>query len=602
MPSLTPEVRLKRLLSRTSESERYVDLGLQLRRLSVDRCRPIAKGSKLTAADGTTLWAGELTKSFDYPVSAKDARAAAHLTDGAELVDESGERWTLRVEIVLSVGGQWDTLRGEYRTQNGARLAARTPHVVDLVESQVAFARRFAQWLEEYKTRKRQRIRTLLAFGGRRSGKSVVLLLCTIAFLIEVPRFQNRPTVAWLVVVSHPERGELDSYIRQLIPERTREQPAGWWTYTELPFHEFTFVHGVRLLYKTTDADPEALRAGTCDLVAMNEAAKQKFEGYKNALRGTTDSGGIVLGASNKPRTSKGEWVVELCKTSDAKQKSGKVPKAEYLIVDPSLNPAIDEDAADDIAEIVRALRPDEAEEGLLEFVSERAYSPPFDEFAHVAKLPTVGLPDITRLVTQRVVGRAFDYIAGADFQFDPHQVAIVFKILGTVQEPILWALAEFYAPLGDEDDLIDNLEETDRFSAGNVLVVGDASGETQGSDRGGPTSYSFFRKRGYTIVGPKKKQDPRGVAPKNPSVELSMARVIGLLKERRGELWALMFDPDCAALIVSLVKCAAKRRPNGTPYPAGYHAHATDCVRYPTWWLLSNAKQFAAGTVHYSR
>lgn len=567
-------------------NNRYIDLGLQFRRLSVATALP---GQRLTAVDGTEVYAGERSDTGDYPVAIKleahnAAAALAHLRDGDELYTDEGEAVRLQAETLLSVGGVWDKLARTYRTgPDGQRLPAASPVVLDLVEPQVVFLRRFVQWLDDYKAG-RQRIRSLLGFGARRGGKSVITLLCAVAFLLEIPRIAGRAAVGWVVSVSLPEAGEIKDYIEALLPE-------AWLYYRDKPYHAWSLANGTSLINKTTKHDAEATKAGKVDVVMFNEAAKQKFSGYKNALRGTTDSGGIILLASNSPTMAVGEWITDVILQIDARKKAGKRQISEYITLDPKLNAAIDQQAVSDIDEIIGGIRPDEVDEGLVQFVNQRAYSPPFAEAIHVVPAPTIGLPDITRDITQAVVGRAYDYIAGADFQYTPHNVTIIFKIFGTVEAPILWAVDEIYTPQSTEDEHIDEVE-AEGYRSGNVLVVGDCSGETQdGRHSGSITSFEVYERRGWRIVSANKKVDPRGRAAKNPNIEKSLGRVHHALNADRGNgLRAMMVDPCCQRLIGDLVKCKLHKGK-----PCGAAAHGGDAWRYPQWWLTIYADCYSA-------
>lgn len=597
MSATTTAQILARMKEDTDDSRRYLDMEMHLRRLSVAHG---VKGQRLTAPDGTVLLVGERSESGDYPVAAADetkVRSTAHLQAGVELRSDDGLVISLRVEVVLSCGGVWDRIRKQHLCdETGQRVKSAKPHVFDLVESQMLFARRFVAWLDDYRAGHR-RIRSLMGFGKRRSGKSVITLMCLVAFALEVPRIKGRPTVCWLILVSHPQRGEIDDYIRDFLPKE-------WLTYHDKPFHTWRFAHGVSMSYKTTEHDTESLRTGTCDAAMMNEAAKQKFDGYKNCLRGITDNGGIMLLASNTPTKSTGEWITDVIMQIDARKARGQRPVADYLTLDPALNPKIDQEAVDDVDEIVGGIRPDEVDEGLVRFVDERAYSPPFVEAVHVVTAPKLGLPDITRDVTQAVVGRAYDYIAGTDFQYNPHQVSVIFKVYGTVAAPILWAIDEIYSPKATEDEHIDEIE-AEGYRSGNTLVVGDCSGETQGALRTNVTSFEYYEKRGWHIVGANKKVDPRGRAPKNPNVEKSIGRVHHALTAPRGpdgKLRAMMVDPHCTHLILDLLKCKLARSRSGVK-PVGVNAHGGDAFRYPQWWLTTFADRYTAPAAdEYSR
>ena len=81
---------------------------------------------------------------------------------------------------------------------------------------------------------------------------------------------------------------------------------------------------------------------------------------------------------------------------------------------------------------------------------------------------PWAGLVDVTRAITAKLLGRAVDDLIGMDFQLSPHMAATAIRLYWHPS----WAPGEYIAIVvdewlvenADEDDLLDEIEATERY------------------------------------------------------------------------------------------------------------------------------------------
>ena len=139
MPRLSLDAELDKLLAESQDSTRYRDFAMQLRRLTLSGKAP--EGAYLTDDTGRQWIAGEVGDDGVQPVVSEVIGASTTAAEGLVLRWDGGEV-TLRVEIIASAGGVWDTLRRDWRRDgSGSRVVAQRPVVVDLMESQIETAR-----------------------------------------------------------------------------------------------------------------------------------------------------------------------------------------------------------------------------------------------------------------------------------------------------------------------------------------------------------------------------------------------------------------------------------------------------------------------------
>jgi len=576
---------LRRDIKAAASVGRYVDMGMRVRRLTIvadDGKRP-APGP-CVSSDGQA-WAIPAASCDDkVPISTRPIQAARKYETGTEIFRDGKRLGVLVVDDIATGGGVWDALYNQWSNgSDGKRLPPQRPVVFDLRESQVPAFRTFAAWLAKWR-RKEPTIDGLIAFGGRRSGKTVVGLLGCLFAAVDVGRVDGTPLIAWLVSCNHPAREELDRELRALL------QP-GWAVYREMagvssPAHTYTLLNGAQIMHKTAE-DPEALRVGRCDIALQNEAGKQTHLAFANIVNAQADKSGFWIGASNRPRRSKANWIALLSKEQ---KKLGPDASFPFFELDPKLNDAIDQNKRQRVLDTLRRLDPDDADEGALLEAGNYAYAPPWDELEHVKPMPQVGLPDLTREVTRKIAGVERDYIIGCDFQGRPAMVASVWKVVGKLPgEWHLWCVKSYFVEATDEEGLIDEIAG-DGFSPENSLIIGDASGQWQKGDHGrGPVSFRFFRDRRYVIVGAQRKKGTSGMYSCNPRPkEAAVGRVVGLLTKRRANGYpAIVVDPEALTMGESFAKCKSGRGRFGI-IPVGDHSHLTDTATYVAWAVLT--------------
>lgn len=565
---------------------RYVDMGMRVRRLTLltdDGKRP-APGP-CVSADGQA-WAVPAASCDDkVPISTRPIQAARKYETGTEIFRDGKRLGVLVVDDIATGGGVWDALNNQWSLDSdGKRLPPQRPVVFDLRESQVPAFRTFAAWLAKWRRKEPTAIDGLIAFGGRRSGKTVMGLLGCLFAAVDVGRVDGTPLIAWLVSCNHPAREELDRELRALL------QP-GWAVYREMagvssPAHTYTLLNGAQITHRTAE-DPEALRVGRCDIALQNEAGKQTQLAFANIVNAMADKSGFWIGASNRPRRSKANWIALLAKES---KKLGPEASFPFFELDPKLNDAIDQGKRQRVLDTLRRLDPDDADEGALLEAGNYVYAPPFDEMEHVKPLPQVGLADLTREVTRKIAGVERDYIIGCDFQGRPAMVASVWKVVGKLPDQWhLWCVKSYFVEATDEEGLIDEIAG-DGYSPENSLIISDASGQWQrGSHGPGPVSFRFFKDRRYVIVGAQRKKGSSGLYSCNPRPkEAAVGRVVGLLTKKRANGYpALVVDPEALTMGESFAKCKAGRGRFGI-IPVGDHSHLTDTATYVTWAVLT--------------
>ncbi len=589
MPALGIDRELDQLLDQAQAQTRYVDLCLALRRPMVRVRGAPGRRFDLVAAfrwgDVTVRPCAAVTipasGELVFPVSSAPEApgASARIPAGAALEGPDGAAATFEPEELLRAGRVWDTLRRRWSAR-----AVQAPLIVDMEESQVDFVRWFATWLIAFRERRPRDDTAAFVYGGRRGGKTFACLLCLLATVLDVPEL-----LGWAVSVSHVERDvDIDRNIKRLVP-------AAWYTYREFPSHKYTFLNGATLT-NISAVDPEKAKRGQADFIFINEGGKMAAGVYENSLGGTADRGGLVVVASNPPMTTKGEWVeVEVTAAAEAVAK-GETPDARVFRVDWTKNRAIDQGARARIGRILRRLNPalaDADDLGLMKPVGGRAVYC-FDKVKHALRpRPDIGF--ITEAFTRHRWGAPLPYLLGVDFQKRPHIAGTVWELTGTIERPELWGVAGFTVE-GNEDDFLDALEVDGRFGPHNTLAIIDSTGITQNyAHENGKTSWGPFFARGWSITAPQEKRSDRGVAPRNPLVEVSLGQFNRLFIEDRVHIVkdtpiiATTRDGSRLAIqegvAVAFKDCKSGKGKYGL-VAKGEHAHLIDTGRYVAWWV----------------
>ena len=580
MPRRSLDDELDELLAESHESTRFRDLSLVLRRLTLSATVP--EGAELTDEQGRVFVAGEASATGLQPVRSVEIGASTRTPHGARLRWSGGEV-QLVADVLLRAGGVWDSQRRTWRLdEQGARVPAAAPVVVDLQESQVDAAVWFAERLAAFRARRVHPHAAGLCFDDRRGGKTFICTVLILCAIVDCPTIDGLALETWLVTQTQAARDEIEVILRAVIP-------PDWYQFREQPKRVFTFLHGPKLHCKTTD-DVESLRVGRCDFALFNEAALLPEAAYDIVGRSLQDKRGAMLLTTNRPKRRRGNWVTRVWESAERDAREGIEPAVKLLRVPPSKNAAVDQAAKSVILRALAYARdPDEADatdEGLIAEVGETVCSPMWDDAKCIRPLPT-DLEDVTEEVTKLLHGRPFGLVVGADFQTECAGSA--FKLLapgGDLSRVQLWATDSwFLAGGGDEDDLIDVMESAG-ILPGSALVVGDCSGGWQRGSHGyGPVSFATFQRRGWTITGVTKKKTDKGQFPKNPDVPQSTQRLRKLIAEGR-----LFCTPAARILSLSLRKCEARRDAFGNVRPKANtkYSHNLDTARYVAWWLTA--------------
>ncbi len=474
-------------------------------------------------------------------------------------------------EVIYKAGGKWDRVNKCWSSDPPTE-----GRIIELNESQLEPALKAAYWMQEYKAGRDREYFSLFMFGNRAAGKTWLASVILFTLLIEFPKMDNSPSIGWQVSSSHATRDELDRNIQELFPFR-----GDWYKYVEHPKHEYRFVHGATLVNISAD-DPDSLKRGRVDFVLINEA--QKFPARVTAfgIGRLKDKGGFGVFTSNPPTNKKAEWIYHLWEAyNDAKNKKELFP-FEFSNLDAKFNENVDQVVSSQIDTVIKIIDPINSMadiEGIIKPIGSRAYFE-WDKDKHIKKVPTSG--EITDIITYKKEGTKYPFIAGADFQYFPHNAGTVFKVFGTPEKPILWAVDEFIVERSAEDEFLDEVEE--KYEYKEILWIGDASGDFQSAShkKDSRDSFAVFKSRRWNILPPRPKRSSSGRAAKNPPVEQRMALINKLLKE--GQFFV---DPSCKRLILALKECQLAPSRYAGVKPAGEYAHITDSVGYAAWWIV---------------
>lgn len=473
-------------------------------------------------------------------------------------------------ETLLKVGGRWDRLTERFDGE------ATTCVVIYAKESQVPIVRAFAAWLARFIARA-PRKRFLLTGGGRRGGKSWIMVALIVALAIAVP-----DALCWLVSANLTKRDELERYFKEIVPADWRTPPLGG--YRGAPEYKFTLPN-YSTVQSITGETAESLKRGEATVIGYNEPQTCSVDVATYGLPALIDEGGLAFFAGNPARRKKGMWFNRLRQAivdGDLKGEDGQVT-GEFFQVNVEDNDSIDQGARADFNDALRLLDEEAAKrdaDGEWSPVGDFAYGA-FVPKTHLRKAPQIG--DITALLTKKRGGRSFDYFGGADFQRDPWNAGVMIKAYGDAASPIYYVIGEVLKQ-GYEDEFLDEVFFDGRFQPENLIWIGDASGSWQDSTHTrGRVSFDVFKARRWTIKPPQMKKSDRGEHPRNPDVDDRLNLVNALLK-----LGRLFIDPEkCPRLAESMREC--ELGPDGKP--RGRHAHETDALGYALWWIEPKPK-----------
>jgi len=547
-----------------------------------------------------------LRRRFRKLVAEEEARSAEQFVDLCicwELPDG---------QELYRAGGRWDQVN---RCWAGpAQLARR----VRLQPSQVDAAKWLCWWLQERKAGRPRDFFSVFLYGNRGGGKSYLGALFTVTALIDLPVLDGTPAIAWQVSRTDKDREELDRYCKEFLP------PA-WYRYTEYPRRQYVLLTGATLTNISVDgggeAGAEALRRGRVDFLFCNEAGLMGKRVPFVGMARLRDRGGLGLFTANP--SSRARWIYDLHEKARKVVKAGATYPIRFVKILSDGNDSQHRDVGEQVDQVLRDLDPAAARfdvDGEMARCDQPAY---WQWNSELNSRPCPAAPDITEAFTKARTGRAYKYLGAADFQGTPHMAASVYKVFGTLVEPILWAVDDFVVDQGTEDDLLDQVEDAG-YQPEDILWVGDASGQWQDGrhSRNGRDSFAVFRSRRFHIVPPTKPREEKH-RPKNPPVEQRVKLVNQLLRgagcRRCGKDAPLgssccgfvlraarpqfFVDPQLAPRLETALKECEMRQGRYSLVPTGFYAHLSDTAGYMAWWVFPKPKapQLRAGGNYFA-
>jgi hypothetical protein len=498
---------------------------------------------------------------------------------------------------IMRAGGAWDGTAHDWALDaHDVR-----PRIVRLEPSQIDAAHAVARWLDGVRRGERNRRRAIIGMGGRGSGKTYLFggIVCSIVQLAFPGDYQ------FVISVQGKAKREVQEAIAEVCADH-------WITGgNESPQDPATeFLTGSTILWHTGNR-PKSFRFAGLPIrhVLVNEAQSQHVTSFTNAISATRNLGALCTLATNAPQDGAGDWVARLAKKIAAEEVN-----AESFILDPKLNHAVDQDALDDIGELIRAVdegayRADVL--GQMELSGPVAY-PKFKPTAlqkggHLIPVeqypPVVGWVDVTREVTREwsPATNGFEYIAGADFQVHPGCCATPGKIFRRPDGRLVRFVREFIVTSGRESDLTIALQAAGYWPgpvdahgkpAASCMLVGDATGANQqdaAHRKGQPYSFAVLGADGWKIVAPDRhrKTGSPWWAPRVESRK-QMAALFIASQVVLGPMCRESRDPF-PSLADSFVNC--KVHEGGAFMKKGGFSHGPDCERYVCWRFLDRPK-----------
>lgn len=490
-----------------------------------------------------------------------DLSGAARFVDlRVDILDEATNK------VLFTGGGRWDRRKKRYAAPS------KKSKILRLHVGQLEAGRWFSEWLRGHRVGKvmqeadGRRIWSVCLISGRRAGKSDLAFKLAIAFAVAIPA-----SITWIVCPGFPDVPEVERELELILPKK-------WYRAVGKPEFRYTLVNGSTIFLKSQH-DPEDVRRGRCDLAIMNEAQKQNEATFGILRPATSDHGGLVVMTANPPKMARGQWVAEYAANAEAGYKIDKKGArhrfhGKVFRLDARKNPHV-------------------SNESLLEMegeISEREYRieikgeilPPTNTVLHAwseyNRVPVPDTGDITRRALMKRLGSGYEYerFVGLDFQRSPHMAGAagrLFVDVDNMNDDLLWYENEIVVENGDENDLVDAMEELGYDPKRTALIV-DASGEWQDADRTrGRASCDVLRRRGWRHI-----YLPDAKMRKNPLIEervlVANARICDSTGKRH-----IFVDPRCLQIDEAARKWENR---NGRPSRTSDFAHLGDCITYP--------------------
>jgi hypothetical protein len=482
-------------------------------------------------------------------------------------------------ELLLAVGGRWDRKTRQYVGE------ASTCVRVIVSPAQEECSRALAAWLPKHLEVRRRRndgaladealadvwgpdpITSFLLAGGRRSGKSHGLSWFGSAFALAVPG-------ARIVLVS-PKLDDTTE-LRDLI-ELSFTATAWRESKTDL----IEFVNGSRIEFLTAAA--RNLKIGPCDMVGQNEAQMQSATSHEELAGNLIDSSGLLIATANPPKHELGTWVTAWFEEAT----SGQRPWGPAFRLDPRKNPHVPRSL---FMQMRQRMTPRKyRREYLGDFtvpLSDVVFEQYDDGINRLMYRPP-GWEDVTKEIAERYYDRAARWLVGADFDKKAGSSWVGARFYRMDPDDALEQAVMFIERCGtryvDESAMARALHaERDPygypvFTSEGTIIVGDASGAYQNTQRDQDVSpsFGFLIAEGWEVIKP----DPN--MQRNPRRWDRFDVANQLLRDSDTQRPRVYVLHNAVDVVKSLRTFPAR---NGQPVKYHETAHVADCWTYLAW------------------
>lgn len=502
---------------------------------------------------------------------------ASHLEregeDRSRFVD-LGMEWRAADDVLLRVGGRWDTKDRLYVADTASAVVRRligqqtqpTEAFRDWLSANLAYRRALASGLDrdaahaaawgEYEP-----VYRLHFYGGRRGGKTWLASQALVAACIAIPGCR-----AVVVSPNLSRTAEIRDLVRASLP-------ASWARFRRAEL-TFDLANGSRVECHT--ATGSELKLGPVDIALVNEAQEMPERPVLDIRGNLIDKGGLLILAYNPPRRAVGLWTRE----EWSRVESGDDRNAESYFFDPRKNPHIDLCALESNRYSTQEYRREIL--GDMSVPLDKVVFPMWDAGEHVLPAVPFGWVDNTREITGDYYGHAAPWVGGLDFDKDAG---------------CAWTLGRFYRRPDDTIALVWHsglrerdyqewqlderlLAATDAYgrpalsSRRDVAWCADASGRWQNTerDRESPNSWRRLQGKGWKVCAP----DPTSDG--NPRTDGRFDLAKSLLRDRR------VYVLESARELAESIRDYPTHENTGEPKRRHPTAHINDAWTYAAY------------------
>lgn len=518
-------------------------------------------------------------------------------------------------EELCRIGGRWDRKRKRWAGEARTGVIVRVPQGSDQEQP----ARWLAEWFRRASRGSKgkhwaepatipgrvsvafRRVWTLMLVGGRRGGKSHLAVVALVMVCVLSPR-----TWTWAISPTQDETDELEQAIRAFVPRKWFKVRIGKTNKTVI----FKFANHSRILF-LSGHKPRALKRGRVDLALYNEAQNMYKAGWRQLRGAIADRGGLVILACNPPDAEIGRWIEEVFEQARAKSIA-----AEAFHLRGSNNPFVSAEALEDMRREVDEVTARKEIDGEMGVPIGDVVFHGWSDAETVRDVPPHFI-DVTAEVTRKHFGRPFGYVVGMDFQKTPHMCAAIVKLFrdpaDADNEVLAWIVDEVVVENADEDDLVDGLEQLERWlqpieaavlrraeadtyrgwaAAGDppgapvhCCIVADASGWFQdGAHQKGRRSDRALAARNWSFAFKPQKDSDR-----NPEISERVKITNTRLKTSSGR--RRMFSSKHCLRINRAMRDWENNKTTGAPNKHSELAHLCDAVSYIIYRLFGTPK-----------